>query len=64
MLGMRLCLTVFSGVMWTHWILCVRSGHFGGIYKTVSPGQFELRKYVTLLAEIIVSSVLVYVWCH
>lgn len=63
-LGIRLCLTVFMGVMWTDWILCVRSGHFRGIYKTESPGQFALRKYVMLLADIIASSVLVYVWCH
>ena len=63
-LGSRLCMTVVMGVMWIHWLLCVRSGHFGGIYKTERPRQFALRKYGSLLGEIIATSVLVYVWYH
>ena len=63
-LGIRLCLTVFMGVMWAHWVLCVRSGHFGGIYKTESPGQFAIRKYGMLLADTIATAVLVSMWCH
>lgn len=63
-LGIRLCLTVFMGVMWAHWILCVRSGHFGGIDKTERPGQFALRKYGMLLADTIATAVLVFVWCQ
>lgn len=63
-LGIHLCLTVFMGVMWAHWILCVRSGHFGGIDKTESPGPFALRKYGMLLADTIATAVLVSVWCH
>ena len=63
-LGERLCMTVVMGVMWIHWLLCVRSGHFGGIYKTERPRQFALRKYGTLLGDIIATSVLVYVWYH
>ena len=62
-LGIRLCLTVFMGVMWAHWILCVRSGHFGGIDKTERPGQFALRKYGMLLADTVATAVLVSVWC-
>ena len=63
-LGIRLCLTVFMGVMWAHWILCVRSGHFGGIDKTERPGQFALRKYGMLLADTVATAVLVSVWCQ
>lgn len=63
-LGIRLCLTVFMSVMWAHLILCVRSGHFGGIYKTERPGQFALRKYGMLLADTIATAVLVSVWCQ
>lgn len=63
-LGARLCMTVVMGVMWIHWLLCVRSGHFGGIYKTERPGQFALRKYISFLGGTLASAVLVYVWCH
>lgn len=63
-LGIRLCMTIFMGVMWTHWGLCVRAGHFGGIYKKESPGQFAFRKYGILMAETIATAVLVCVWCH
>lgn len=61
-LGIRLLLTVFIGVMWTHWMLCVRSGHFGGMDKKGNPGQFALRKWGTLMADTIGTAVVVYVW--
>lgn len=63
-LGIRLCLSVFMGVMWAQWILCVRSGHFGGMDKKGNPGQFALRKWGTLIANTIGTAVLVCVWCH
>lgn len=63
-LGSRLVLTVFMGVMWAHWILCVRSGHIGGMDKKGNPGQFALRKWGMLIADTIGTAVLVFVWCH
>lgn len=50
-LGIRLLLTVFISVMWTHWFQCIRSGHFGGMHKKGNLGQFALRKWVTLTAD-------------
>lgn len=63
-LGVRLVMTVFMGVMWAHWIMCVHSGHFRGMDKKGNPGQFALRKWGTLIANTIGTAVLVCVWCH